>query len=170
MGKKILFIALCIALTVGALYFWNTQKNRTSTSQKMDLTTTFLTPTVTPVTYKETSGVFVPYWDIPTSNDYQTYDQIYYFGISANMNGVNAADPGYTDIKKFTSSVGIKNAYLTIRMLNTDDNITILENKKMQLKIIKEALQTAKDNGFKGVVLDLEIGVLPFSKVVNNIN
>jgi spore germination protein YaaH len=171
MLKKIGVLAFCIGIIVLTLYFL--QKQEFSPQKTKVLTNS--TPTIpvsspTPKPYVPKSAVFVPYWQLSSTNDYSDYDDLYYFGITANSGGVNEQDEGYTSLKKFNQTVGSQNTYLTLRMLNTDENITVLRNKKIQEKIIKETLQIAKDNNFKGVVLDFEIGVLPFTNVVDNIN
>lgn len=178
MLKKYAFLGFCVALILLGIYFWNNAENSPQISKKNVLSHELLnTPTPSIKILKETSAVFVPYWDIPsiTGNENQTqiydpYTDLYYFGISANSNGVNKNDPGYLNLQKFTDSAANTNRYLTLRMLDVDENSIILKNKSLQEKIIKQTLETVQKYGFKGVVLDLEQGVLPFSHVVDEIN
>ncbi len=125
------------------------------------------TPRKTAVSNK---AIFVPYWQLDESLSLNGYNSIYYFGISATSEGVSFSDAGYKGIKAFSSSADTSKAYLTLRMLNNDENMAVLKSKKAQAKVISETLKIAKDTGFKGVVLDLELGVLPFSEVVDEIN
>ncbi len=116
------------------------------------------------------NSIFVPYWDLPTASSVSDYDELFYFGVSATARGVDKTDPGYAGLKEFSESAAGTDAYLTLRMLDTDENLLILNNKKYQERLIKETLELSKKYGFKGVVLDLELGVIPLSSVVEKIN
>lgn len=171
MNKKTALLAFCIGIIAIVVYFIQTDKItkvQTKKNENISITTIPSVPAVKP--YKESNSIFVPYWDLSQKPDYNPYANLYYFGISADSNGVSTSDQGYLNIKKFSAAVGNKKTYLTLRMLNTDENISILKNKKLQQKIIQQTLEIAQENDFTGVVLDLELGVLPFTDVVNNIN
>ncbi|MEO6508602.1 MAG: glycosyl hydrolase family 18 protein [Patescibacteria group bacterium] len=170
MPKKIVLLGLCIAITVATLYFLYVKNNSEQSTKNTQTISQKISPTSTPTPMKVTRSIFVPYWQLSADSDYSLYDTLYYFGISANSSGIDKSDPGFINLKKFTSSAQDKKRYLTLRMLDVDDNLSILENKKLQEKVIKETLQAAQDNGFTGVVLDLELGVLPLTAVVNKIN
>lgn len=55
-------------------------------------------------------------------------------------------------------------------MIDPETNFAILKDKKAQERIQNEMINLAQKNGFKGIVLDLEVSSLPFSSVVNQIN
>jgi spore germination protein YaaH len=119
---------------------------------------------------KETTSVFVPYWAMPDSSLKNQYDSLYYFGVTADTNGIIKDDAGYENLEKFAATQNGLPTYLTLRMLDTDTNIAILRSEAAQEKVIQQTLDTAKANNFKGVVLDLELSVLPFDEVKQNVN
>lgn len=170
MVKVVAFLALCIAIVGGVFYFYSTNTSLQKTPQTDPNS---FNKTVSPTVVKplvEKIGIFVPYWDSSTAPNYSDYQELYYFGISATSNGVSKTEEGYRGVKSFITSAGSKDTYLTLRLLNTDENIKILEDKQVQKDIIEETVKIATENGFKGVVLDLEITVLPFSSVVKQIS
>jgi spore germination protein YaaH len=54
-------------------------------------------------------------------------------------------------------------------MTNSTTNFAILKDKKAQEKVINEAISIAKDNNFKGIVLNIEVSALPFTSLVDQI-
>ena len=62
-----------------------------------------------------------------------------------------------------------KNKWSTIVMTNTEKNTEILKNSSSWVKIIEEKINLAKENGFLGVILDLEVSVIPFDRITNDI-
>jgi len=63
-----------------------------------------------------------------------------------------------------------KQTLLTLQMENTDINSAILKDKNLQQKVIAQTISLAQQNGFSGVVLDLEMGGIPFDALVDEIN
>ena len=63
-----------------------------------------------------------------------------------------------------------QDTYLTLRMLDTESNLKILEDPDLQEKIIADLIDITDQNRFDGVVLDLELSVLPFGDVKENIS
>lgn len=119
---------------------------------------------------KLSKSVFVPYWNISNTSELSQYDSVIYFGVSANKDGIIKEDQGFANVSKFIQSTDNSKKYLTLRMLNAEDNLDILENSDAQKKIIDETIQLAKENDFNGVVLDLELSVIPFTNVKDNIS
>jgi spore germination protein YaaH len=117
-----------------------------------------------------TESVFVPYWNISNTSELSQYNSVMYFGISATKDGINKEDQGFANITKFVQSTTNTHTYLTLRMLNAESNLEILENTNAQKKVMDETIQIAKEYGFDGVVLDLELSVIPFTNVKDNIS
>ncbi len=115
-------------------------------------------------------SVFVPYWNIDDTENLAEYDSVIYFGISVNENGVNREDQGFANLQKFVDSTNDSKQYLTVRMLNTETNLAILESNEAQKQVIADVISVANEYGFEGVVLDLELSVIPFSNVKDNIS
>ena len=73
------------------------------------------------------------------------------------------------NIDKFANSLTRQlvnqKSLLTVRMLDTDTNLAILENASSQLLVISQTLELVEKYGFDGVVLDLEVGVLSTDSV-----
>lgn len=113
------------------------------------------------------TSIFVPYWSLSESNSPfasptgidRSIDTAIYFAVSATNSGINKSDIGYANLKDFVSrSAATPNTLLTISMINDDINDAVLENPAAQEKIMNQAVIIAKENGFEGIVLDLEVG------------
>lgn len=115
-------------------------------------------------------SVFVPYWNIENTENLAEYDEVIYFGISVNENGVNKDEQGFANLQNFVDSTNKSKQYLTVRMLNTETNLTILESSEAQKRVIDDVIFVANEYGFDGIVLDLELSVIPFSNVKDNIS
>jgi spore germination protein YaaH len=114
--------------------------------------------------------LFVPYWGIDSHTLPVTYDSLIYFGITVNASGVDTQEVGYKDLSLFLKKTPERTKkILTIRMINNAMNTSVLKDRSLQQKIITDSLQIAKDNGFLGVVLDLEYNALAFDSVVQSI-
>ncbi len=113
-------------------------------------------------------SLFVPYWTLNVLDT--SFDKYIYFGIEANREGINRNDQGFKNIALFSEKISNKEKVLTLRLLNTKDNLEIVKNKELQAHIIDETLNIARENGFSGVLLDLEISALPFNTLINRIN
>jgi spore germination protein YaaH len=115
-------------------------------------------------------SVFIPYWDVPTNfAQVAAYDRLIYFGITPTTSGINTTEQGYLKLAAFAQIAGPKEDYLTLRMTDSDQNFTILENLQLQDKIIQETISLAQKNGFDGIVLDLELFSLFSDKVESQI-
>lgn len=103
-------------------------------------------------------SIFVPYWSLDSDSlDISQYDSLIYFGIAPNYEGINKQDAGYNGLPAFAKASAGKEKFLTLRMIDDEINIFVLENKVVQKKIIDETLDISKENKFAGVVLDFEI-------------
>lgn len=113
----------------------------------------------------EERSVFIPYWDIPEEAvSLYSYDRLFYFGIAPQEDGSVLEDTGLKGIQSFLSNTPSgKKRYLTVRMVNTTVNTAILDDRTAQERIIRETQEYVQAYEFDGVVLDLELSVLPFS-------
>ncbi len=114
-------------------------------------------------------SLFVPYWNVEDIQNTGQYDRLIYFGISVNENGVNREDQGFANIRNFSKQTADIPTLLTLRMLDSDINIAILENSDIQKKLAVEVADLAEEYDFAGVVLDLELSVIPFTNVKDQI-
>ena len=117
-------------------------------------------------------SVFVPYWTVSglSSDEHGSYDRTIYFGVSASEEGIDRSESGFSSLPEFIQNTDRKNRLLTFRMLDTESNLKILADSKIQEKIINDLIGTALEYGFDGVVLDLELSVLPYADVKENIS
>lgn len=172
--RKAAFLIL-VLLLLGSLFAFSELRKKVSRdfSQQTSVgsPSIFPSPTDVPVQNGATrQSLFVPYWslskDIPN-----TYDRLLYFGITPTTSGIDTKELGYKRIETFLEKAPPSTTkLLVLRMLDNKDNFDIIENKNNRSKVISETLTTAKDNGFSGVVLDLEIAAIPFDSVTNNIS
>lgn len=104
------------------------------------------------------SAIFIPYWSLDTidESELRIYDRFFYFGVSPNLNGLNQDDLGYLNLETF-AELPLENKYLTIRMLDPNINLDVLQDEKVQETIINETLQLLADYSLDGVALDLEL-------------
>lgn len=137
---------------------------------------TVSTPSVAPspsrviVQNAKQSMLFVPYWGLGSKDLPGNYDQLIYFGIQPSSTGINTQEIGYTDLALFTRRApsGSKKL-LTIRMIDPEINSKLLKDKALQQTVISQVLQTAKQYGFTGIVLDFEYNALAFDSVIASI-
>lgn len=117
----------------------------------------------------EEEYIFVPYWTISSDLADAPYDNLIYFGISADLEGIDKTDLGYKNMSEFIANTQGKETHLTVRMLDSDVNLEILDNKNLQEKVISQSIDIARENGFTGIILDLEIQGIPFESFVQSI-
>ena len=175
MRRVLLFVILL--LIVGVLLV-NGVKHKVKQDLAQPLISAQISPT--PVSQKtvpiasgehDTTSLFVPYWTIAGGDLSETdYDQYLYFGVTPAKNGINKDENGYARLESFVSSVPEgKEKLLVLRMLESDSNLAILKNKEMQKKVIAETAALAKEHGFDGVILDLELSAIPFDSLIAQI-
>lgn len=118
-----------------------------------------------------TRSIFVPYWTQSDSLEVNDYDQVIYFGITPSESGINTTDNGYANISSFIKSIPPgKKTLLTLRMIDSEAAFSIIEDQHKSQTLITETINTAKNYGFDGIVLDLEVKSLPFDSVLQNIS
>ena len=153
MVKKMLLPLSVLGLLVGLgcmTYF------RTPTQQDTGMTAKRLSsehPSNLP-THK-TSSIFVPYWASSTAID-ESYDVYYYFGVEPTKDGF-VKDMYEQKREELMKNIPPVKRQVILRMLNSDLNTTILESVPTQKKLAKELSIFLGENGYQGVVIDLEI-------------
>lgn len=108
------------------------------------------------------SSVFVPYWSRLDGISSDSSDVLYYFGVAVNAEGVVRSDPGYVKMFDFLKATPGRVRYLTVRMLDKDVIAQILASPELHSRIARSIAQTARENGFDGIVLNLEVGLMSF--------
>lgn len=165
--KKIIIIVLSVLLIAYIL----TRQNKKTTEQRIIKSPTPSMSSVSQKVGESRTSVFVPYWAINAELADENYDTFIYFGITADEKGVNTEDTGYANLDQFDESLGDdKEKYLALRLLNADTNLKLLSNDSMQSKIIQDVITIAELRGYDGVVLDLELSVLPVIDLTAKIN
>lgn len=165
---KKFIVLLCLVIII-FLYFANSVF-RTET----DYSTKKFIPAPTQVasgnlTHEE-NILFVPYWTFGSTIEDSEYDEIVYFGVTADKDGIDTSDDGYKKLDDFILYTDSgKKRLLAVRMIDFDINSYVLKKKNLQEKIIKQAVRLASDNSFAGIVLDFEINGIPFDSFVNSI-
>ncbi len=171
--KKFLFFIFLFLLACGFFYF---KKNSQPTIKKA-------TEKPTPPNRFDYSNnrskdknelkksVFVPYWTSWETPPKEEFQRLIYFGVAVNNQGVSKDDSGYEKLPDFNVLAGkTTDKWLTIRMTNTEINLSILNNQSSWQKITLESCDIAQNYNFSGLVLDLEIASLPLDKLVNQVN
>ena len=127
------------------------------------------TPTFTQAKEFETS-LFVPYWSLDEeSESFADYDTVIYFGVAANEKGLVRNEEGFGGLSQFISQSGNKEKHLTIRMINSDANFSVLKSETSQKQIVQESISLAREYGFDGIILNLELSALPFDSLIEQI-
>jgi hypothetical protein len=114
-------------------------------------------------------SLFVPYWNLTGTPD-RKYERLIYFGISATRNGIDEDDQGFTGLDAFDTFAGDAEKWLTLRMLDYDENAAILDDRTSWATIANETAALAEERGYTGVVLDLETGLAAFGVSPESIN
>jgi spore germination protein YaaH len=163
-------------MLLGVLFLLYFTFNQVKQQVRSDLySTVSVTPEAKPTlaenhTSKDETSLFVPYWTISNPMDVSDYSEIYYFGVTPSDTGVDTIDEGYKGLSRFTSRVKNGESFLTLRMLDAQQNSAILDDTSKQNKLISQTLSLAKNNGMKGVVLDLEQSSFPFDSLITQIS
>lgn len=131
---------------------------------------TIIKPSVSSKVSNFKQSLFVPYWSIGTKI-IQGYDELIYFGVSVNEQGIDKEDKGYTGISQFLKIANkVEKKLFVVRMTDSSFNSLVLEKKVLQSRIIGDSINTAKANGFDGIILDFELSSLSFESVIKKIN
>lgn len=117
------------------------------------------------------SFIFVPYWTFQNSlENTQKFDQVIYFGVTADIKGIDTTDPGFAKVATFPRLVPPSaEKILAIRMLNSVTNADVIKDLEVQNNIIQQAGDLAVENNYDGVLLDFEMNAIPFQKVIDRI-
>jgi spore germination protein YaaH len=118
----------------------------------------------TQVATSVSSSIFIPYWNIPSSSDdLSEYNTLIYFGVAPDSWGVMNEDLGFKNIESFIENTsGRQERLLTVRMLDDEVSLDVLEDVDLQSSVIGNSIDIAQEYGFDGIVLDLELSVIPF--------
>lgn len=116
---------------------------------------------------EEIEYVFVPYWTF-TNEINSGKEELIYFGISVNEKGIDENDPGFEKLADFSDLTKGKKKYLALRIIG-QEAAKIVDNVNSQKKVAQDIAKLAKDNGFKGVVVDFETSAFGFSSTEGKI-
>ncbi len=119
---------------------------------------------------EEKQSVFIPYWAIPSSQAAIDEDTVVYFGVTPNTSSVNRNEEGYRNLATFLKRTKTKKKILTLRMIDPEVNTSVLSHVNAQKQIATDIARLAKENGFSGVLLDLELSAIPLDSVVTQIS
>jgi spore germination protein YaaH len=168
------FIVFLILLLLAVFGISQVVRHKISTDLAQPVADTVLSPSPTLVIDKNQvskSTLFVPYWTLNDTEEIdKNYDQYIYFGIATDASGIKA-DNGKAQIKTFTDQVPAeKTKFLALQMIDSTMNSRVLQDQSLRKKIISQTVDLASQNGFSGVVLDLEMSAIPFNSLIDQIN
>lgn len=173
MKKGILFLILLVIL---AIFFFALQKIKGKISDDFTQhlpSVAGTEPSAIPKRAVATTSesIFVPYWALTSDQlEFDSYDQVIYFGVAAGKDGIDEDDEGFRRLEEFTQRASSTEKLLTLRMIERDTTLAILKDKAVQARLIAQTLDLAGKHGFSGVVLDLELSALPFDSLVKQIS
>jgi len=112
---------------------------------------------------KKESYIFVPYWTFNDVISVEDYDNVIYFGVSVDGNGINTNEDGYKKIGLFSDFIPKdKKTYLALRLLDKNIHEKVLNDLSFQNSISKETILIAEKYGFDGIVVDFETSAFGF--------
>lgn len=115
-------------------------------------------PTAKPTTTKTVinkQSIFVPYWQL--NDKLGNYDRYFYFGITADDQGIDQQEIGYQKLERFLELTEGKKRFVVLRLVDNQFNQILLKDKVLQEKIIDQTLTLVKEKKLDGLVLDLEL-------------
>lgn len=168
--RLLLFVLIVLIVTFGILQLI---KKKVISDLAQPIVESIISPSPTLTIEKNQQAeksVFVPYWALASSEAFDTsYDTYLYFGISPDENGIKK-DIGLARMENFLKSVPDgKGKLLVLRMVDADINTKVLKDSSIQKRIVNQTVKEAKENGFQGVVLDLEMSAIPFNSLIEQI-
>ncbi len=167
--KRIIIVTVIVLVVSGWLYFSGVGEQEQSTYTPVS--PTIITPEKPVPADIAHEMMFIPYWNIPSGEETSEYDSLIYFGVAPDTDGSLKEDEGRSNLELFIErSSSARKQYITVRMLNTETNIEILESPEAQEKLIREVTEIAQIYRFDGIVLDLEMSVIPFSDTKEDIS
>jgi spore germination protein YaaH len=159
MAPKLVIIGLVVLLSL-VFFFRSPVRQPASSSPNPSVTKVPRQIQANEEPAKETStSVFVPYW-ADLSEEISGFDRLYYFGIVPTVDGIDRTEAGYATIPSFVVAAGNTEKWLTLRMVERETNAEILSTAASWQKIVDDTLSIRNANGFTGVVLNLEVGLL----------
>lgn len=167
--RLLLFFLTILLIAVISFFFISQRKSGGEKTKRPFFTIQEESEENAPVKISGTA-VFVPYWNIGGGLGAEPYDRLIYFGITPTLEGVDTQELGYQNMRYFQEVAKNKKTLLTLRMIDSDINFSVLENTDSQKKIIKDAVNIAKQYGFSGIVLDFELFSLFDEEVPGQIN
>lgn len=173
MNSRIAYIiAVVFLLAGGALYYSRSVAPKPVIRQPVVVQATpSLAPLPTTVPVARRASLFIPYWSELTENDlFDGYDRLIYFGLTANRQGIVTTDPGYKNYQTFLNlpARGTEK-WVTLRMLDSDLNMSIIKDEKAWAVIAKDMIATVEDNKLDGIVFDFELSAIAFDSLTNDI-
>lgn len=181
MKKVIVGISLFLILGVGLFLVFSKDGLNRSKKEMVSLTITVIPSKKDKSGLTADSGkdkkeikesVFVPYWSnfSKLSESVLDYQRIIYFGITIDEKGLVKNEPGFSRLPSFIDAVGDREQWLTLRMTNTETNLSFLGSKDPWKKAVGEVIKVVKKNDFQGLALDLEISAIAFTDLKNQVN
>lgn len=173
--KKVIFIivGLILVATSGAMLLSQFRQSIDSALSQVPTSSSpplSPTPTFTEAKNNEKS-IFVPYWGMTKSDKgISSYDELIYFGVTTTESGLAKNEDGYKNLPSFVRFAEDKKKHLTIRMIDSETNFAVLKDEVSQKRIIQESISLAREYGFDGIVLNLEVSALPFDSLIGQIN
>lgn len=143
-----------------------------STVYSFDYSKTYVNSQKTKIVKPKTS-LFIPYWSkIKKTDNFYQFSRLVYFGASVSKEGIDKNEIGYKKMESFLKNLTNinKEKWLTIRMTNADTNMSILKNQSSWKKIADDSIDIVKNYKFDGIVLDLEMSILPFNNITDKIS
>lgn len=176
----LLFLFILILITLFSAFRYRLNKD---ISQPVNIPTLIPSPIPTHVKMKSqvSYSLFVPYWTLPDTSlhpasaddqiNADNYDRIIYFGVQPDDQGIHMTETDRDQLKKFNEiSPDRLKKLLAVRMINTEENIKILNSTEQQEKVIEKTVDAAEENHMDGIVLDLEISAIPFESLEKKIS
>lgn len=158
-------ILLLILLGIGAVYFFR-QTDKPITSILSDRDNPKVEQTISPTSVEAKKSVFVPYWTLQAQSSTDGYEEAFYFGIEADLSGINKDEVGYTRLNQFLDIFkDVPTTILVVRMVDKEVNSDVSKDVEAQTRIASESVAIAKEYGFDGVMLDYEISSIAFDEV-----
>ncbi|MCL4374900.1 glycosyl hydrolase family 18 protein [Patescibacteria group bacterium] len=168
--KKVVLLIVGMVLTLVGYWGWR-ESQRVQTPLVSQTTTKTDTLSQDKVETKKTSSglnqplpdtksLFITYWGIGGFDEKVfDYDRLIYFGVAIDQNGVQRQTDGYRHLKQFVGLASdSQEKYLTVTMTDNEANLALLDQaESVQQRIWSDVVNVAQDNGFQGVVLDLEL-------------
>jgi len=160
MVKKILpFLTLILIVGFIVWLVYLKPAENLPVSEKIIQTETVTENPTPEITCKLSKSIFIPSWSIIKDSDFSQYDRLIYFG-SEN-------DNGFSD---FVELNGSYEKWYTIKMIDTESNIDVLNNPGQWGKISSDTAEIVEKYRLGGIALDLEISSLVLTDLTSKIN